>query len=38
MVAAWSMWLERRVVNCQARVSRASVEAVDEGVLLSIAP
>jgi hypothetical protein len=33
MVAAWSMWFERRVVNCEARVSRSSVEAVDEGVL-----
>jgi hypothetical protein len=33
MVAAWSMRLERRVVNCEARVSRSSVEAVDEGVL-----
>jgi hypothetical protein len=27
------MWLERRVVNCEAGVSRASVEAEDEGVL-----
>jgi hypothetical protein len=27
------MWLERRAVNCEARVSRASVETVDEGVL-----
>jgi hypothetical protein len=26
------MWLERRVVNCEVRVSRASVEAVDGGV------
>jgi hypothetical protein len=33
MVAARSMWLERRVVNCEERVSRASVEAVGEGVL-----
>jgi hypothetical protein len=33
MVAAWSKWLERRVVNCEARESRSSVEAVDEGVL-----
>jgi hypothetical protein len=33
MVAAWSMWLERRVVNCEARGYRASVEAVDKGVL-----
>jgi hypothetical protein len=31
--AAWSMWLERRVVNCEARVYRSSVEAVDGGVL-----
>jgi hypothetical protein len=31
--AAWSMWLERRVVNCEARVFRSSVEAVDGGVL-----
>jgi hypothetical protein len=33
MVAAWSLWFERRVVNCEARRSRSSVEAVDEGVL-----
>jgi hypothetical protein len=33
MAAAWSMWLERRVVNCEARVFRSSVEAVEGGVL-----
>jgi hypothetical protein len=33
MVAVWSKWLERRVVNCEARVSRSSVVVVDEGVL-----
>jgi hypothetical protein len=33
MVAAWSMSPEKRVVNCEARVSRSSVEAVDQGVL-----
>jgi hypothetical protein len=33
MVAAWSMWCEGRVVNCEARVSRPSAEAVDECVL-----
>jgi hypothetical protein len=33
MVAAWSMWLEKRVVNSEARVSRSSVEAVAEGML-----
>jgi hypothetical protein len=32
-VAAWSMWFERRVVNCEARVLRSYVEAVNEGVL-----
>jgi hypothetical protein len=26
-------WLERRVVTCEARVSRSLVEAVDGGVL-----
>jgi hypothetical protein len=26
------MWFERRVVNCEARVSKSSVEDVDEGV------
>jgi hypothetical protein len=33
MMAAWFMWLDRRVVNCKARVSRSSVEAVGEWVL-----
>jgi hypothetical protein len=33
MVAAWSKWLERRVVNCEARVRRSSMETVDDGVL-----
>jgi hypothetical protein len=33
VVAAWSKWLERRVVNCEARVSRSSGEVVDEVVL-----
>jgi hypothetical protein len=33
MVAASSMWLERRVEKCEARVSRVSREAVDEGLL-----
>jgi hypothetical protein len=32
MVAAWSMLLEKRVVSCEARVSRSCVEDVDEGV------
>jgi hypothetical protein len=33
MAAALSMWLVRRVVKCEARVSRSLVEAVDGGVL-----
>jgi hypothetical protein len=33
MVAAWSMWWERSVMNCEARMSRVSGEAVDGGVL-----
>jgi hypothetical protein len=31
--AAWSMWFEKRERNCEARLSRSSVEAVDEVVL-----
>jgi hypothetical protein len=37
MVAAWSMCCERRVVNCEVRVSRSSVEAADDGVLSMVA-
>jgi hypothetical protein len=33
MVAAWSMWFERRFVNREVRVSRSSVEAVAGDVL-----
>jgi hypothetical protein len=33
MVVAWSMWCEKRVVNCEAGVSWSSVEVVDGGVL-----
>jgi hypothetical protein len=33
MVIAWSMWFERSVVNCKARATRSSMEAMDEGVL-----
>jgi hypothetical protein len=33
MVAAWSMWFERSVVNWEARVSKSSVEAVAGDVL-----
>jgi hypothetical protein len=33
MVAAWSMSLDKRVVNSDVRESRSSVEAVFEGVL-----
>jgi hypothetical protein len=32
-VAAWSIWWERSVVTCEARVSRVLGEAVDGGVL-----
>jgi hypothetical protein len=32
MVAAWSMWFERRVVTFEARVSRSSRKAADEWV------
>jgi hypothetical protein len=34
MVAAWSIWRESSVVNFEARVSRASGEAVEGGVLI----
>jgi hypothetical protein len=33
MVAAWSMWFERRIVNCEDRVSRSFDEAVGDCVL-----
>jgi hypothetical protein len=33
VVTAWSMRCERSVMNCEARVSRVSGEAVDWGVL-----
>jgi hypothetical protein len=33
MVFAWSMWFERRVINCESGVSESSLEALDESVL-----
>jgi hypothetical protein len=36
MAVTWSKWIERRVVNYEAMVSRSSVKAVD-GVVLSVA-
>jgi hypothetical protein len=28
IVAAWTIWFERRVVNCEARVSRSCVDVL----------